>query len=130
MIYWNLFPHNFSAEPSNVDITIYSNFKYSDKLDVWGYGKYGAPCYVYDGKIEMTSDNSRVTSDEYMTILVKFPKGTFQTSSILDNNFDYYLDIQLEKLQTDYTDIYMLHSLTEPDWFKVKDLNVLNFLEL
>ena len=103
MIYWNLFPKDFSAEPSNVDITIYSDFKYSDDLDVWGYGKYGAPSYVHDGKIEMTSDNSRVTRDEYMTILVKFPKGTFQTSNVLDNNFDYYLDMA-EDGATNYND--------------------------
>ena len=96
IIYWNLFPHDFSAEPNNVDITIYSDFRYEDTLDVWGYGKYGAPCYVYDGKIEMTSDNSRVTRDEYMTILVKFPKGTFQTGNVLNNNFDYYLDMAEE----------------------------------
>jgi predicted aldo/keto reductase-like oxidoreductase len=44
-------------------------------------------------------------------------------------DFDYYLDIQLEKLQTDYIDIYMLHSLTVPDWNKVHDLDVLNFLD-
>jgi len=103
MIYWNLFPINFSAEPSNVDITIYSDFKYSDTLPVWGYGKYGAPCYVYDGKIEMTSDNSRVNSDEYMTILAKFPKGTFQTRNVLDNDFDYYLDMA-EKGAVNYND--------------------------
>lgn len=96
IIYWNLFPYDFSAEPGNVDITIYSDFKYSDKLDVWGYGKYGAPCYVYDGKIEMTSDNISMTRDEYMTVLVKFPKGTFQTNSVLGNNFDYYLDMAEE----------------------------------
>lgn len=93
IIYWNLFPSNFSAEPGNVDITIYSDFRYDDTLDVWGYGKYGAPCYVYDGKIEMTSDGSRVNSDEYMTILVKFPKGTFQTSSVLSHDFNYYYDM-------------------------------------
>ena len=45
------------------------------------------------------------------------------------SDFDYYLDIQLEKLQTDYIDIYLLHSLTEPDWFKVRDLDVLDFLD-
>ena len=44
-------------------------------------------------------------------------------------DFDYYLDLQLEKLQTDYVDIYLLHSLTVPDWYKVKDLEVLDFLD-
>lgn len=90
MVYWNLFPKDFSAEPGNVNIKIYSDFKYEDTLDVWGYGKYGALCYVYDGRIEMTSDNSTVTSDEYMTILVKFPKDTFVTDNVLDQEFDYY----------------------------------------
>ena len=89
MIYWNLFPYDFSAEPGNVKIKIYSDFRYSDTLDVWGYGKYGAPCYVYDGVIEMTSDGV-LSSDEYLTILVKFPKGTFQTNNVLSKDFNYY----------------------------------------
>ncbi len=45
------------------------------------------------------------------------------------SDFDYYLDIQLEKLQTDYIDIYLLHSLTVPDWTKVHELGVLDFLD-
>lgn len=44
-------------------------------------------------------------------------------------DFEYYLDIQLEKLQTDYIDLYLLHSLTVPDWNKVHDLEVLDFLD-
>ena len=44
-------------------------------------------------------------------------------------DFDHYLDIQLEKLQTDYLDVYMLHALTAPEWNKVNDLNVLDFLD-
>lgn len=92
MIYWNLFPKDFSVEPGNVTIQIYSDFEYEDTLDVWGYGKYGAPCYVYDGKIEMTSDGV-LDSDEYLTILVKFPKGTFQLVNSLENSFDYYYDM-------------------------------------
>lgn len=92
MIYWNLFPKDFSVEPGNVTITIYSDFEYDNTLDVWGYGKYGAPCYVYDGKIEMTSDGV-IDNDEYLTILVKFPKGTFQTSNELENDFSYYYNM-------------------------------------
>ena len=44
-------------------------------------------------------------------------------------DFEHYLDIQLEKLNTDYIDIYLLHSLTVPDWEKVRDLNVFDFLD-
>ena len=95
IIYWNLFPYDFSAEPDNVNIKIHSDFNYSDKLDVWGYGKYGAPCYVYGGVIEMTS-GGKINSSEYLTILVKFEKGTFNTSSALDNDFDYYYNMANE----------------------------------
>lgn len=44
-------------------------------------------------------------------------------------DFDLYLDEQLKKLQTDHIDIYLLHSLTETDWPKVRDLGVLDFLD-
>ena len=45
------------------------------------------------------------------------------------DDFEHYLDVQLEKLQTDYIDIYLLHSLTVPDWTNVNDLDVLDFLD-
>lgn len=89
MIYWTLVPHNLSSKPENVHIKIYSNKYFSNELPVWGYGKYGATAYVYDGYIEMNSEGT-LASDEYMTILAKFDKGTFNTYNTLDNNFDYY----------------------------------------
>ena len=95
MIYWNLMPYDFSAEPDNVTIKIYSDFKYDNTWDVWGYGKGGAPCYFYDGRIEMTSDGV-LESDEYLTVLAKFPKGTFKTSNVLENNFEYYYNMAEE----------------------------------
>ncbi len=90
MIYWTLFPYNYNPSPSRVYIKIHSDFSYPDTLDVWGYGKSGAPTYVYDGYIEMDSENT-VSSSEYMTILVKFPKNTFTSSIVMDKTFSDYL---------------------------------------
>lgn len=95
MIYWTLFPYDYNPSPERVYIKIYSDFKYADTLDVWGYGKYGAPTYVYDGYIEMDSE-STVYSSEYMTILVKFPKNTFILNTTVDKTFDEYLNMANE----------------------------------
>lgn len=95
MIYWTLMPHNFSAAPNRVHIKIYSDERYSDTLDVWGYGQYGAYAYVYDGYIEMET-NDRLSSSEYLTLLVKFPKGTFDTYHKLDKDFNYYYEMAEE----------------------------------
>lgn len=92
MIYWTLVPHELSDKPEYIYIKIYSDFKYSNNLDVWGYGNYGGYAYVYDGYIEMVHE-SELDSDEYMTILVKFPKGTFNTKVSLDNDFEHYYDM-------------------------------------
>lgn len=95
MIYWNLFPYNYDPSPDRVYIKIYSDFKYDNDLDVWGYGKGGVPTYVYNGIIEMDSEG-KVSSSEYMTILVKFPSNTFNTKITLDKTFDEYLDLANE----------------------------------
>lgn len=95
MIYWTLIPYELSSKPHNVHIKIYSDDYFSKNLDVWGYGNYGGGAYVYDGYIEMNSEGT-LNSDEYMTILVKFDKGTFNTYNKLDQDFNYYLDMAEE----------------------------------
>lgn len=89
IIYWTLIPHNLSSKPKDVHIKIYSDNNYSHDLPVWGYGNYGGTAYVYDGYIEMNSEGT-LNSDEYMTILVKFPLNTFNTTNIIGNDFNYY----------------------------------------
>ena len=95
MIYWTLIPYEFSNSIGQVYIKIHSDFKIPMSTDVWGYGNYGGTAYVYNGYIEMQSDG-RLATNEYMTILVKFPKGTFDTTNKLNLNFDYYLNIAEE----------------------------------
>lgn len=102
MIYWTLFPYDYNPSPERVYIKIYSDFAYDQSLPVWGYGKYGAPTYVYDGYIEMDSEG-KVYEDEYMTILVKFPKDTFTLTTTLDKTFDEYLNMANDGAKT-YTE--------------------------
>ncbi len=100
MIYWELIPSG--SIKNNVYIKIYSDFDYSNDLPVWGYGNYGGTCYVYNGYIEM-QPNGNLSSDEYMTILVKFPLGTFNTSNKLDNDFEYFYNMA-EEGATNYSE--------------------------
>lgn len=94
MVYWTLVPKNMSDTIGDVYIKIHSSFAYKDTLDIWGYGKYGAPAYVYNGYIEMSSEN--LNSDEYMTALIKFEPNTFNTTYKIDKDFSYYYDLAEE----------------------------------
>lgn len=95
MIYWTLIPYDFSNSIGSVDIKIHTDFNIKDTVGVWGYGNYGGTAYVYNGNIEMHSDGS-LDKNEYMTILVQFPSNTFNVSNILDNDFNYYLEMAEE----------------------------------
>jgi len=108
MIYWELIPSGNSK--GSVYIKIHSNFNYDFETPVWGYGNYGGTCYVYDGYIEMQSDG-KLDSDEYMTILVKFPKGTFNTSNTLNKDFNYYYEMA-ENGSTDYSSSSVLNAIS------------------
>ena len=95
MIYWTLIPYEFSNSIGNAYVKIHTNFDIADTTDVWGYGNYGGTAYVYDGYIEMQSDG-KLSTKEYMTILVKFPLETFNTTNKLDYDFEHYYNMAEE----------------------------------
>ena len=89
MLYWTFIPYDFSDPIGSVYIKIHTDFDIPNSVDVWGYGNYGGTAYVYDGYIEMQSDG-RLARSEYMTMLVKFPSNTFNTSNNINHDFNYY----------------------------------------
>ncbi len=92
MIYWTLIPYDFSNYISDIYIKIHADEAFPDTTPVWGYGNYGGTAYVYDGYIEMQPQDG-LSTDEYMTVLVQFPKGTFNTNNSLNHDFDYYYEM-------------------------------------
>ncbi len=73
--YFTLLP-NATTKHFEVSVTGYENF--SDTLDVWGYG-YKGYAYVKDGKIMMTNEDG--LDNEYVVLLVKYPKEMFNTTN-------------------------------------------------
>ena len=100
VLYWTLIPKGLSSSPGKVYIKIHSDEAYSKELPVWGYGNYGGIAYVYDGYIEFQSDGS-LGNEEYMTLLVKYPKDTFTTDNKIDKSFDDFFKMA-EKGATHY----------------------------
>ena len=95
MIYWTLIPYDFSESIGSVKIKIHANSYIQNTIDVWGYGNYGGLAYVDSGAIYMDSDG-RLDKSEYMTILVKFPNGTFNCTNELNHPFNYYYEMAEE----------------------------------
>ena len=98
MMYWTLIPYDFSTPIGNIKIKIHADKPFAETIDVWGYGKYGALCYVdkNDGAIHMDTEGKSLASTEYMTFLAKFPKETFNTHNNLNNDFNHYYEMAQE----------------------------------
>jgi predicted aldo/keto reductase-like oxidoreductase len=58
-------------------------------------------------------------------VATKFPSWLAQSAS----DFDKYLNEQLERLQMEYVDFYLLHALNKENWAKLRDLGVIAWAE-
>ena len=70
----------------------------------------------------------RALADGYrdkVNIATKLPSWMIKSREDMDT----YLNAQLEKLQTDHIDYYLLHGLTGAQWDRLDSLNVTHFLD-
>lgn len=92
VLFWQLIPYDMNPKPKDVYIKIHADKRFEDTLEVWGYGNYGGTAYVYDGYIEMQPPEKGLKSSDYMTVLVKFPEGYFNTTNKINKSWQEVFD--------------------------------------
>jgi hypothetical protein len=83
----------------------------------WGYHDEGSEPFL--GKFLSQIDRNKVF------VATKLPCWLVKTRADMDD----FLEKQLERLQTDHIDYYLLHALNKKTWKNVHELGVLDFLE-
>lgn len=90
MLFFKFVGDNFDPKPNNVEINI-KGFEAFKDVKMWGFGLEGE-IHNVDGIIKMKSSGYV----NYATVMLKFPKGYFNTTYKIDKNFDDYANIAAE----------------------------------
>lgn len=87
MVFFNFVGDNFNPKPEKVEINI-KGFEDFKDVEMWGFGLEGE-IHNVDGIIKMKS-NGYV---DYATVMLKLPKGYFNTAYKIDKNFNDYANM-------------------------------------
>lgn len=87
MLFFNFVGENFDPKPENVEIRIRAYEAFKD-VKMWGFGMEGE-IHNVNGEIVMTSSGYV----DYATVMLKFPKGYFNTTYKIDKNFEDYANM-------------------------------------
>ena len=85
MVHFRFIGENFDPKPEKISIKIKGYAPFDKEVKMWGFGFIG-DIHNVDGEIIAKS------TDEvnYGHIMLKFPKGTFNSSYVEDKDFEYY----------------------------------------
>lgn len=87
MVFFQFVGSNFDPKPENVSIKINGYEKFPEDIKMWGFGLVGE-INNENGKIVLRSKGDV----DYTTVMLKFPKGYFNTSYKEDKSFKDYAD--------------------------------------
>ncbi len=90
-----------------------------------GVNYYDTAWFYHGGESEKFVGRALADIREDVFVATKLPPGQVESA----DDFDRVFDRQLEKLQMDHVDFYMLHTLIGPSWDKLHGLGVLDWLE-
>lgn len=85
MLFFQFVGENFDPKPEKVNINIKGFEPFDERVKMWGFGLVG-DIHNVDGNIVLKSSGEV----DYTTIMLKFPKGYFNTSYKEDKTFDDY----------------------------------------
>jgi uncharacterized protein len=99
---------------------------------ICGGVNYFDTAYVYHSAIPFGAGMSEVFLGQALkgrrdkvNVATKLPSWLVNSRADMDR----YLDQQLQRLQTDHIDFYLLHSLTKPLWGRLQELGAADFLD-
>lgn len=91
MVYFRFIKENLDPLPDKISITIKGPNSFGDEVLMWAFGFEG-DVHNVDGEILAKSDGDV----QYGQVMLRFPKGTFDTSYHIDKDFDFYANMAQE----------------------------------
>lgn len=91
MVYWKFINDSMDPEPEEAKITIKGFEPFDEDVKMWGFGMEG-DIHNKDGSIVMESSGDIA----YGVVMLRFPKGYFQTPYKISRNFKEYADMAIE----------------------------------
>lgn len=106
MVYWQFINSDLSPSPEAVSVEISSDVQTMNYEDnrIWGFGYKGNIDITSDGVVQ-TESTEALGSNNYVTILLRIPDGTYPTDFVIeDRTFDSFVEQAFEGSSYNYED--------------------------